>query len=117
MFQVSFYRFSISWSRILPEGNVSDVNHLGIQYYMNMIDALIDAGITPVVVMHYYDMPITIYNQGGWKNPNTIHLFVEYARVLFKELGSRVLYNISIIVLHLFQRSVCFVINSMSQLY
>lgn len=117
MFQVSFYRFSISWSRILPEGNVSYVNHLGIQYYMNMTDALIDAGITPVVAMHYYDMPITIYNQGGWKNPNTIHLFVEYARVLFKELGSRVLYNIYIIMLHLFQRSVCFVINSMSQLY
>lgn len=62
-----------------------------MQYYINIIDSLIDAGITPVVTMHYYDMPITIYNQGGWKNSNTIHLFVDYARVLFKELGSKVL--------------------------
>lgn len=62
-----------------------------MQYYINIIDSLIDAGITPVVTMHYYDMPITIYNQGGWKNSNTIHLLVDYARVLFKELGSKVL--------------------------
>ena len=87
---MSLYRFSISWSRILPTGNASDVNDAGLQYYTNLIDALLDEDITPIVAMHYYDMPIAIYSEGGWKNETTVQLFVDYARLLFTRLGSRV---------------------------
>ena len=87
---MSLYRFSISWSRILPTGNASDVNDAGLQYYTNLIDALLDEDITPIVAMHYYDMPMAIYSEGGWKNETTVQLFVDYARLLFTRLGSRV---------------------------
>ncbi|XP_061162617.1 lactase/phlorizin hydrolase-like, partial [Saccostrea echinata] len=93
---VTHFRFSISWSRILPRGNASEINLLGVQYYRNLTDALIDAGITPVVTMHYFDMPEILYNQGGWKNSTMTQLFVDYARVLFTEFGYRVKYWITI---------------------
>nr|XP_022342919.1 uncharacterized protein LOC111136393 isoform X1 [Crassostrea virginica] len=93
---MSLYRFSISWSRILPTGNASDVNNAGLQYYTNLIDALLDEDITPIVAMHYYDMPMAIYSEGGWKNETTVQLFVDYARLLFTRLGSRVKHWVTI---------------------
>jgi len=54
--KVTSYTFSISWSRIIPDGS-GEVNQPGIDHYNSLIDALLDAGITPVVVLYDWDLP------------------------------------------------------------
>jgi beta-glucosidase/6-phospho-beta-glucosidase/beta-galactosidase len=99
---VNYYRFSISWSRILPSGDSKEVNLGGVQYYTNLIDALLDGGITPMVAMHYFDMPEILYNQGGWGNSSTIKLFEDYARILFTRFGSRVHHFFSVLSIFIY---------------
>jgi lactase-phlorizin hydrolase len=91
--QLDFYRFSISWSRILPTGELSSRNQLGIDYYNKVIDALIENGVEPMVTMYHWDLPQTIQDQGGWEDPSIISYFQIYADVLFEEFGDRVRMN------------------------
>jgi len=88
--QVDFYRFSISWSRILPLGTTEKVNQAGIEYYNSLINSLIQHEITPVITMHHWDMPMPLQNAGGWVNEEMIEHFGNFARVLYKNFGERV---------------------------
>ena len=90
LFQMSHYRFSISWSRVFPEGTASSVNQGGIDYYNNLIDALIDADIVPMVTIYHSDLPMGLYSIGGWMNETVIEHFKQYAETLFREFGDRV---------------------------
>ncbi|XP_053681595.1 myrosinase 1-like [Sabethes cyaneus] len=86
----NFYRFSISWSRILPEGDLSSLRPAGIGYYNNLIDALLHANIVPVVTMLHYDIPQYIQNLGGLASPLFVRYFEIYADTLFRYFGDRV---------------------------
>ncbi|XP_055550374.1 myrosinase 1-like [Wyeomyia smithii] len=86
----SFYRFSISWSRILPEGDLSSLRLAGIQYYNNLINSLLEANITPVVTMLHYDVPQYVQNLGGLASPLFVQYFKIYADTLFRYFGDRV---------------------------
>lgn len=87
---VNHYRFSISWSRILPTGYNNFINKAGVQYYSNLIRELKVNNITPMVTMYHWDLPQPLQDIGGWPNPLLIDLFVDYARVLFSLFGNEV---------------------------
>ncbi|KAJ3672945.1 hypothetical protein LUZ60_006319 [Juncus effusus] len=84
------YRFSISWSRIFPDGE-GRVNPLGIQYYNNLINYLLQQGITPYATLLHYDFPLKLLQKNeGWLNPKVVDLFANYAEFCFRTFGDRV---------------------------
>ncbi|CAJ0582109.1 unnamed protein product, partial [Mesorhabditis spiculigera] len=87
---VSHYRFSISWSRILPTGRADQVNEAGIRYYRELCEELVKHGIKPIVTLFHYDMPLPLYEEGGFLNPDSIDWFTEFAEVCFKHFGDLV---------------------------
>lgn len=89
------YRFSIAWTRIIPNG-VGEVNEKGIKFYSDLIDELNIYGIEPIVTMYHFDLPYVLEEKGGWNNRETIDAFVEYAKVLFERFGHKVKYWLTI---------------------
>lgn len=89
------YRFSIAWTRILPDGD-GEVNPKGVEFYSNLIDECLKYGIEPIVTMFHFDLPLALDNDGGWTNPRTMHAFVKFAKILFENYGSRVKYWLTI---------------------
>lgn len=88
--QMNFYRFSIAWSRLLPNGDISHVNPAGVDYYNRLINKLIDNGIEPMATMYHYDLPQPFAKFGGLSNEILVDHFVEYADLLFNLFGDRV---------------------------
>lgn len=89
------YRFSISWSRVLPTGK-GDLNEKGIEFYDKVVDLLIENQIEPVVTLYHFDLPLKIEKDGGWLNRQTINDFENYARILFEHFKGRVRYWLTI---------------------
>ena len=89
------YRFSISWSRILPAGTGA-VNPQGIAFYNNLIDECLKYGIEPIVTMFHFDMPAALDERGSWSKRESIDWFAEFATVLFENFGDRVKYWLTI---------------------
>ncbi|MFS1663660.1 glycoside hydrolase family 1 protein [Streptococcus sp. zg-JUN1979] len=89
------YRFSISWSRILPDG-VGVVNEAGVDFYNRLIDECLSYGIEPIVTMFHFDMPAKLDERGSWSKRESVDWFLEFARVLFERFGDRVKYWLTI---------------------
>ncbi|CAI8618537.1 unnamed protein product [Vicia faba] len=86
------YRFSISWSRLIPDGK-GPINPKGLQYYNNLINELTSQGIQPHVTLHHWDLPQALEDEYlGWVSRRIIKDFTAYADVCFKEFGDRVKY-------------------------
>ena len=83
------YRFSVSWSRLLPKGTGA-VNEKGVQFYSRLIDALLEAGITPYMTLYHWDLPQLLQDQGGWANRQSAAWFAEYASLIAHRFGDRV---------------------------
>ena len=87
---MQFYRFSISWSRVMPKGDTATINEPGLRYYDNLINELIANGIEPMVTMYHWDLPSALQEWGGFTNPAIIDYFVDYANLLYSRYGDRV---------------------------
>ncbi|KAE8781052.1 Beta-glucosidase 16 [Hordeum vulgare] len=88
---VDSYRFSISWSRILPRGRLGGVNSAGIAFYDRLIAELLQKGIEPFVTLHHFEMPQELETRyGGWLGVGIREEFGYYADVCFKAFGNRV---------------------------
>lgn len=83
------YRFSISWSRVLPDG-IGRINEKGLQFYRDLIAELLKAGIEPYVTLYHWDLPQKLQDRGGWANDEAPRWFREYAQVLFTAFGGQV---------------------------
>lgn len=83
------YRFSISWSRILP-GGTGRVNQAGLDFYRRLVDRLNDAGIMPLPTLYHWDLPAALDDRGGWLNRDIAEWFGEYAAVMYRALDGEV---------------------------
>lgn len=92
---MDFYRFSIAWSRVLPTGDISNINENGIEYYNKIINKLLEMNIEPMVTMYHWDHPQQLQNFGGFINDTIVNYFKAYANLLFERFGDRVKYWIT----------------------
>jgi beta-glucosidase len=83
------YRFSVSWSRVLPEGR-GRINPAGLDFYSRLVDGLLEAGITPMATLYHWDLPAALDDRGGWLNPDIADWFADYGSVLYRALDGRV---------------------------
>jgi beta-glucosidase len=83
------YRFSISWSRVLPAGT-GQVNRAGLDFYKRLVDTLVEHEITPSATLYHWDLPQALEDRGGWGNPESVNWFAEYAGLMFRDLDDRV---------------------------
>jgi beta-glucosidase len=83
------YRFSIAWSRIIPEGT-GRVNDAGLDFYDRLVDALLAAGIRPNATLYHWDLPAALDDRGGWLNRDISSWFADYADCCARRLGDRV---------------------------
>lgn len=86
---VGAYRFSISWSRVLPTG-WGAVNQAGLDFYDRLVDELCAAGIAPAATLFHWDTPQVVEDAGGWLARDTAHRFADYAGLVGERLGDRV---------------------------
>lgn len=83
------YRFSIAWSRVIPDGD-GEVNRAGLDWYSDLVDGLLDAGIEPFPTLYHWDLPQALQDRGGWRSRKTVDAFERYADVVISRLGDRV---------------------------
>ena len=101
------YRFSVSWSRVMPEEG--KINEAGLKFYSDLTDALIGAGIEPMVTVFHWDMPLWVYQKGGWMSERIVPLFREYTRTVVEALSDRVKWWMTI------NEPGCFIMNGYLQ--
>ena len=75
------YRFSISWSRIFPEG-IGKINSSGVEYYNRLIDACIEQDVEPWITLYHWDLPQALEEKGGWTNREILNWFSLYTEYL-----------------------------------
>lgn len=89
------YRFSINWTRILPDGT-GRINEKGLHFYSDLVDELIANGIEPLVTLFHWDYPYALHKRGGWLNDESSDWFAELAEVVVDALSDRVKYWMTI---------------------
>jgi 6-phospho-beta-glucosidase len=87
------FRFSISWTRLFPNGDEVEPNEKGLQFYDNMIDELLKHKIEPVITISHYEMPVgLVKNYGGWKNRQLVGFYERLAKTIFTRFKDKVKY-------------------------
>ena len=88
---IQAYRFSISWTRLFPDGT-GKLNEAGVRFYNELIDELIQNGIEPYITLFHWDYPYELYKRGGWLNPDSVRWFADYSGKVSELYSDRVKY-------------------------
>jgi len=83
------FRFSFSWSRVLPDGT-GQVNEKGLDFYDRMIDTCLELGIEPWAMLYHWDLPQKLEDRGGWTNRDMIDWFTEFSELCTRRFGDRI---------------------------
>ena len=86
---IQAYRFSISWSRVLPEGT-GRVNRAGLDFYSRLVDTLLEHNIQPIVTLYHWDLPAALEDRGGWANARLPIGSPSTPGTMYRALGDRV---------------------------
>lgn len=90
------YRFSVAWSRIIPDGD-GEINEKGLAFYDRLIDELLKHGIEPVLTLYHWDIPQALLDKyGAWESRQVIEDFTRYSEILFKRYNKKVKYWVSL---------------------
>lgn len=84
------YRFSVSWSRVVPEKG--KVNPEGLQFYVDLVRELKAANIEPLCTLYHWDMPMWVYEEGGWEKDAIIKNYCDFVKVMVEALSDDVAY-------------------------
>ena len=93
---IQAYRFSISWSRIFPDGIVKDsdgnirYNKAGLDFYDKIVNLCLENNIKPFITIYHWDLPQALEDKGGWLNRETAFVFADYAEFICKHFSDRV---------------------------
>ena len=82
------YRFSVSWSRVLPEGRGAP-NADGLDYYDRLVDGVLEHGLKPLATLYHWDLPAALSDLGGWRNRDVADWFADYADLVLDRIGDR----------------------------
>ena len=74
----------------MANGTLDSVNPGGIAYYHRVLDGLLAAGITPMIMLYHWDLPLALQKIGGWTNVKMVDYFTDFARICFQEYGEKV---------------------------
>ncbi len=85
---VDAYRFSFSWSRVLPKGT-GQINEKGLAFYDRLIDGCLERQLQPFATLYHWDLPSSLQQLGGWTHRDTAYAFVEYAALMATRFGDR----------------------------
>lgn len=83
------YRFSTSWSRVMPAG-VGAINEKGLDFYSRLIDELLARDIEPWLCLYHWDLPLALHEKGGWTNRDVAGWFEDYASLVARRFGDRI---------------------------
>src|SRR4029078_10772693 len=83
------YRFSISWSRVLPNGT-GKVNQAGVDFYSKLFYTLLEHDIEPTATLYHWDLPQALEDRGGWASADAVKWFTEYATLMYGMLDDRI---------------------------
>src|SRR5690554_189676 len=83
------FRFSISWSRIFPDG-IGQPNQMGIDFYNRLIDQCLELNIQPWITLYHWDLPLELEKLGGWTNRDILFWFGQYVSFCITTFGDRV---------------------------
>jgi beta-glucosidase len=86
---VDTYRFSISWSRVFPDGTGAS-NPRGIAFYDRLVDGMLERGIEPAATLYHWDLPQALQDRGGWGNRDVVGWFEDYAEAMYGAFGDRI---------------------------
>ena len=93
---IQAYRFSISWSRIFPDGIVKDsdgnirYNKAGLDFYDKIVNLCLENNIKPFITIYHWDLPQALEDKGGWLNRETAFIFADYAEFICEHFSDRV---------------------------
>ncbi|EOR26493.1 Aryl-phospho-beta-D-glucosidase BglH [bioreactor metagenome] len=89
---INSYRFSVAWSRILPDGE-GEINEQGLRFYDRVIDSLLDNQIEPMICLYHFDTPLELQNKyDGWLGRGTLRAYEKYVRILMERYKGKVKY-------------------------